>query len=158
MKLQPFVKGTILYQSIWHLAWVITLGRLPALTKLVQVRWAVKTPRGVNIYGYCDFFFRFFNKATAHTREPILAYNSSKDAVWCKEDSFEHEKCVILKFGVFHPKSTPKIGRNRQLPAKNKMSNNSETVRDTLNMSMNHDYETGIALSNSVNKTCVKRP
>jgi len=23
---------------------------------------------------------------------------------------------------------------------------------------MNHDYETGVALSDSVNKTCVKRP
>jgi len=44
------------------------------------------------------------------------------------------------------------------LPAKNKMSNNSETVRDTRNISMNHDYETGVALSDSVNKTCVKRP
>jgi len=38
------------------------------------------------------------------------------------------------------------------------MSNNSETVRDTRNMSMNHDYETGVAFSDSVNKTCVKRP
>jgi len=38
------------------------------------------------------------------------------------------------------------------------MSNNSETVRDTRNMSMNHDYETGVALSDSVNKTCMKRP
>jgi len=59
---------------------------------------------------------------------------------------------------VFNPKNTPKIGRNKQLPAKNKMSNNSETVRDTQNMSMNHDYETGVALSDYVNKTCVKRP
>jgi len=37
------------------------------------------------------------------------------------------------------------------------MSNNSETVRETRNMSMNHDYKTGVALSDSVNKTCVKR-
>jgi len=37
------------------------------------------------------------------------------------------------------------------------MSNNSKTVRDTRNMSLNHDYETGIALSDSVNKPCVKR-
>jgi len=28
-------------------------------------------------------FFLFFNRATAHTREPIIAHNSSKDAVWC---------------------------------------------------------------------------
>jgi len=38
------------------------------------------------------------------------------------------------------------------------MSNNSETVRDTPNKSMNHDYETGFVLSDSGNKTCVKRP
>jgi len=37
------------------------------------------------------------------------------------------------------------------------MSNNFETVRDRRNMSMNHDYKTGISLSDSVNKTCVKR-
>jgi len=59
---------------------------------------------------------------------------------------------------VFYPKNTTKIGRNRQLPAKNKLSNNSETARDTPNMSTNHDYETGVAFSDSVNKTCVKRP
>jgi len=67
-----------------------------------------------------------------------------------------YSECVIL--GVFYPKNTPKIGRKEQLPAKNKMSNNSETVSDTRNVSMNHDYETLVALSDSVNKTCVKRP
>jgi len=35
----------------------------------------------------------------AHTREPIFAHNSSKDAVWLKEDPFWDKKCVILKFG-----------------------------------------------------------
>jgi len=35
---------------------------------------------------------------------------------------------------------------------------NSKMVRDTRNVSMNHDYETGVAPSDSVNKTCVKRP
>jgi len=44
------------------------------------------------------FFFIFFNRATAHTRDQIFAHNSSKDAVWCKEDHFWDEKCVILKF------------------------------------------------------------
>jgi len=36
------------------------------------------------------------------------------------------------------------------------MTNNSETLRDTRNMSMHRDYEIGAALSDSVNKTCVK--
>jgi len=57
---------------------------------------------GQHIRVYCDFFI-FFNKATAHTREPIFAYNSSKDAVWCKEDPFWDEKCVILNFGGILP-------------------------------------------------------
>jgi len=28
----------------------------------------------------------------------IFAHNSSKDAVWCKEDPFRNEKCVVAKF------------------------------------------------------------
>jgi len=59
-----------------------------------------------------------FNRAITHTRDPIFAHNSSKDSVWCKEDPFRDEKCVILKFGVYHPKNTPKFGRKGQLPAK----------------------------------------
>jgi len=51
---------------------------------------------------YCDFFI-FFNRATAHTREPIFAHNGSKDAIWCKEDPFWDTKCVILKFGGVLP-------------------------------------------------------
>jgi len=38
------------------------------------------------------------------------------------------------------------------------MLNNSEMVWDTQIMSMHHDYETGVALSDSINKTCVKCP
>jgi len=45
-----------------------------------------------------------------------------------------------------------------KITSQNKMSNNFETVRDTQKMSMSHDYETGVAFSDSVNKTCVKRP
>jgi len=104
------------------------------------------------------FVFIFFNRATAHTREPIFAHNSSKDAVWCKEDPFGVDKCVILKFWCVlppkHSKNDPKLAITSQI----KMSNNFKTVRDTRNMSMNHDCETGVALSDSVNKTCVKRP
>jgi len=40
----------------------------------------------------------FFNRATAHTREPIFMHNSSKDAIWCKEYPFWDEKCVSFKF------------------------------------------------------------
>jgi len=154
MELQPFDKGTILYQLISNLAWVITFGRSPTLTKLVRSDERSNSHVGSTYTGAgcCDLFYRFFNKATAHTREPILAHNSPNDAVWCNEDPFGDEKCVILKFGVLYPKNTLNIGRNRQLPAKNKISNN-EMGRDTRNMSINHDYETGVTLSDSVNKT-----
>jgi len=49
------------------------------------------------------FVFIYFNRATVHTREPIFAHNSSKDAVQCKEDPFGDENCVILKFGGVLP-------------------------------------------------------
>jgi len=38
------------------------------------------------------------------------------------------------------------------------MLTNLETVSDARSMSMNHDYEAGVALSDPANKTCVKRP
>jgi len=164
MKLQPFAKGTLLYQLISNLAWVIKLWRSPTLIKLVGGRMSGRDATwGQHIrvlwLFVCFFFvFIFFNKATAHTGEPILVHNISKDVVWCKEDPFRDEKCVILKFGGVLPQNTTNIGRNGQLPAKNQMSNNSETVRDAQNMSMNNDYETGVALSDSVNKTCVNCP
>jgi len=51
------------------------------------------------------------------------------------------------------------MGQNGQLiTSQNKVSNDLETVGDTRNTSMNHDYETGDALSDSINTTCVKRP
>jgi len=46
MKLQFFAKVTILFQSIWNLAWVIKLRRSPALPNFVWTRWAVETPHG----------------------------------------------------------------------------------------------------------------
>jgi len=100
MKLQLFAKVTILYQLIWNLAWVIKLGRLPALPNLVWIWLAVETLRRGNIYGYCGFYLLFI-------------FQQSYDV---------------------------------------------ETVRDTRNVSMNHDYETGVALSDSVYKTFVKSP
>jgi len=100
------------------------------------------------------FVVSFFNRATAHTHEPIFAHNSSKDAVWCKKDPFRDEKCVFVKFGGVLPQNTPKMVRNGQLLAK--LWNNLENVRDNGNMSISHEYETRVALLDSVNKTCVK--
>jgi len=48
-------------------------------------------------------FLIFFNRATAHTREPIFTHNSSKDAVWCKEDPFGDEECEVVKYGGVLP-------------------------------------------------------
>jgi len=79
---------------------------------------------------YCDFFsfsfvlLIFFNRATAlHVNrflaqkmrsgvrktlfgmknEPIFAHLSPKDAVWCKEDPFWDEKCVVGDFTLKTP-------------------------------------------------------
>jgi len=77
MKLQPFAKVTIVFQSIWNLAWVIMLGRLPALPNLVRIRWAVETPCWGNIYIYTDtvtyfsFFLFFFYSSTELQPIPV---------------------------------------------------------------------------------------
>jgi len=68
-----FTKVTILYQFIWHLAWVILFGRLPALPNLVRIRWAVETPRGGNIYGSSDFF-SFYYSSTELQPIPVDQY------------------------------------------------------------------------------------
>jgi len=72
------------------------------------------------------FFVDFYSSTEL---QPIrvnqyLAHNSSKEAVWCEEDPFWDEKCLILKFGGVLPLKNPKIVRNGQLSAKSKMSNN----------------------------------
>jgi len=65
---------------------------------------------------------------------------------------------LLWNLVVFYPKNTPTNWSQRAIARQNKMSNNSEAVRDTRNVSMNHDYETGVASSDSVNKTYMKRP
>jgi len=90
-----------------------------------KVRWAVETPRGGNIFWrvlwlflFFLFVFIFFKRATAHTREPIVAHNSSKDADWCKEHRFGMISVLFWNLRVFCPNNTPKIGRKGELPAK----------------------------------------
>jgi len=162
MKLQTFAKNTFLYQLIWNVAWVlryVTLGRSPTLTKLVRIPWAVETPRGVIILWLLVFFvFLFFNRAAAHTREPIFAHTISKrrDLVWGRH-LWEWEMCNSEMWGCFTLK-TPLKFVEWAITSQNKMSNSSEKLRDTRNMSLNHDYETGVALSDSFNKTCVNCP
>jgi len=73
--------------------------------------------KGGSVTFFSFFVFLFFNRATAHTREPIFAHISSKDAVWCKEDPFWDEKCVVVKFGVFYPKTPSKwVGKGSYQP------------------------------------------
>jgi len=60
-------------------------------------------------------------------------------------------------WGVFSLKQ-PHNGMEWAITSHNKMLINSETARETRNMSMNHDYKTGVALSDSVKKTFVKLP
>jgi len=62
---------------------------------------------GATYTGSVTFLFLFFNRAIAHTPEPITDNNSSKDAVWCKEDQFWDDKYVVMKFGGFSPLKHP---------------------------------------------------
>jgi len=105
MKLQSFAKGTILINfkfgvgdNVREVTNPDKVGSGPMSGR--DATWGA-TYTGTATFLF--FVFRFFNKATVHTREPILAHNSSKDAVWRKEDPFGDEKCVILKFGSVLP-------------------------------------------------------
>jgi len=97
-----------------------------SLPNVVRTQWAVETPRGGNIFRYCDFldfflFFVFF--ILQQTRKLIFEHNSSKDAVWYKEDPFWDENCVVLNFGGCFTQQYPKMGRKGQLAAKIKLRN-----------------------------------
>jgi len=50
------------------------------------------------------------------------------------------------------------IEKLQNYKSQNPKLNNSETERDKGNMSINHDNETGVALSDAVNKTCGNAP
>jgi len=99
--------------------------------------------------------FVSFDRVTAHTHEPIFAHNSSRGLVLGRP--LRDETCLVMKFGGVYPK-TPLKWSEWSITSQNKMSNNFETVRGTRNMSMNHDYETGVALTDSVNKTVRNAP
>jgi len=58
---------------------------------------------GATYTGPVTFFY--FNRTTAHTRESIFGHNCSKDAVWCKDDPFLDENCIVVKFGGVLPKT-----------------------------------------------------
>jgi len=63
--------------------------------------------------------------------------------------------CISEICGCFTLKTSLKlVGIINQ----NKMSNNYETVRDTQNMSMKHDKEPGVALSDSAKKPVRNAP
>jgi len=112
MKLQPLAKGTILYQSIWYLAWAITLGGYQPGQSWFGSDERSRRHVGPAYTGTVTFLnciFIFFNRATAHTREPILAHNSSKDAIWCKEDPFRMRNVKFWNLGVFNPKTPIKL-------------------------------------------------
>jgi len=86
MKIQPFAKGTILYQLILcgeddyvrEVTSPVKVGSDPMSGRDVT--------RGSTYTGPVTFLF--FNRATAHTGEPIFVHNSSNNAVWCKKYPF----------------------------------------------------------------------
>jgi len=70
---------------------------------------------------------------------------------------FCDDKCIVVKFGEYYPKNTHNWSE-WAITSQTKMLNNFQTGRDTRNISMNHDYETGAALSDSVMKSAYSAP
>jgi len=66
---------------------------------------------------------------------------------------------IVVKFGVFYSKKhLPDRSEWAIITSQKKMSNNFEAVRDMRTMGIKHDYETVVALSDFVNKSCTKHP
>ena len=70
-------------------------------------------------------FFIFLATRTAHTREPISMYDSSKDAVRRKEVSSKQVFFGILTLGAISSENPTNFAHSREIPAKMKKSNNS---------------------------------
>jgi len=121
-------------------------------------RWAVEKARGGNIYGYYDFCFYILQQSySPYPRTNFCAHKLKRRSHGVRKTLFRMINVLFWNLGCFTLK-TPQNWSQRAITSQNKMSNNSETVRDTRNVSMNHDYETGVAFSDLFNKTCVKRP
>jgi len=74
MNLQSFAKVTILFQSIWHVSWVITLWRSLALPNLV--RWANRRHVVATYAGTVLFmFFCFFYSSTELQPIPVIQFS-----------------------------------------------------------------------------------
>ena len=67
-------------------------------------------------------------------------------------------KSSFVNLRVFCPKNPLKIARNRDFPAKTKTSNNFETPQDRQKMSLDHEYKTGVSLSESIFENVPGRP
>jgi len=104
---------------------------------------------GGKIHWFSDLFVLIYSS----TELQPMSVNSSKDAVLC----LWYEKWIFVNCGSVLPERKSLNGSEWAITSRNKMSNNLEMVKNTQNMSLNHAYETGVALSDSANKICVKR-
>jgi len=106
METSTFAKVTILYQLISNLAWMITLGRSPALIKSVESKERSRRHVGATYTAPVTFFI--LQQSYSPNPRTNFRANSSDDAVWCKVDHFEGwEMCSCEIWGCF----TLKISR-----------------------------------------------
>ena len=104
--------------------WMITFRGTRTLLSFVFVGKPVAAPGGGDIYGSCDFFFFFFffcfsGSRPVETRGPILAHNSLKYAVWCKEVPFGVYNCNFTFLGGVLPQKYPKTASEWGFPNQN---------------------------------------
>ena len=121
----PCQSPNFMNRLIPNLAWVIMFRGTTTLLSLVWIGTAVLPPGGGEIYGSCDFYY-FFSRDRVPSKPVyrflrIIAQKTRSDARRCLL-GFRIENFKIL--GLFYPKNTPKMARNRLFTAKTKMSNN----------------------------------
>ena len=73
-----------------------------------------------------------------YTPELISTHNSSKGADWLEEVPFQQVYFDIFTFGGYFPQNSKNFAASREIPCKEKMSNNFQTVQDRRNMSFKH--------------------
>jgi len=117
MKLQPFAKNTILNQLISNLAWVITLGRPPALPNFGSDPMSGRDVTWCNMYGTCDFILYSSTELQPIPVNQFLSTIAQKTRSGVRKTLLGREKYNSEILGCFTLKICPKwVGKGHYQP------------------------------------------
>ena len=106
----------------------------------------------------CDYYFFSRDRVPSKPVNRFWRTIAQKTRYGARMCLLGVRKSSFVNLRVFCPKNPLKIARNRDFPAKTKTSNNFETPQDRQKMSMDHEYKTGVSLSESIFENVPGRP